>query len=200
MSLTTVRPVVSFDVDRVVAGGEYIPPQERIQELYWKLPLTDPRLPPMLNQIAKNCDLYFVSARSFPGANVITRAWLAWQGVDMTIVAGTLTGRAGHEEKLDWLKLLNPALHVEDHPEVLKALGPERTIAVRSPLWPAQAEMLNGWSGFVIDGNWDDLIPYINRKLFGGAHETPAGTETMQALAEEVGTARVEDSSGVQES
>lgn len=148
------KPIISFDLDGVVFGGGYLSKedQDRDPSIYSRLPLKEPGVPYVLNNLMDAFNIYFLSSRSFPGALEVSRKALAEAGVEMERVCGVVCGR-----KMKALHALASELHVDDDPVVIARLrqsadwDPLREHALHAllfnnPDWPAnQALTLPPW-------------------------------------------------------
>ena len=141
---------VSFDVDGVIAGGDWIPEWDRKPEIYSELPVLDPMISGYLESLMYNFNLYFVSARSYVGATYNTRRWLInncdlpKRAISGVICAEEYTSRKERKAfKIDVIRALNPIIHMDDEPEILEALRPDQRVWFRQAdnHWPNPDEI-----------------------------------------------------------
>lgn len=118
------RKIISFDVDGVLAEGGFTPPEDRNNKVYCKKPVADPEVIPSLQWLSILYDIYCVSTRSHPDANLGLRAWLHFiLGLEMDTIAGCITGPSGGAkdntlmDKADVVRVLGAKIHIDDHPE-----------------------------------------------------------------------------------
>lgn len=114
-------PLITVDVDGVLAGGGYIPAWDRKPEIYESLSLLDPACPSIINELTRTYNVYVVSSRKFPNALDVTRRWLNEHGFYLSWLAGVVCA-AGAPAKSAVIDLLRPRVHIDDSPELLRGL------------------------------------------------------------------------------
>ena len=131
---------VSFDVDGVIAGGEWIPAWERHPKNYRELPILSKDVAKYLPEIATWFNVYFVSSRYFDNATRVTKEWLE-DTVPRIAIAGVITGeeysrldRKAYKGRV--VQALNPLVHVDDEPAMLEYLPPKKRVYFKHPSVP----------------------------------------------------------------
>jgi 5'(3')-deoxyribonucleotidase len=114
-------PIITFDCDGVIAGGGYIPREDRRPEVYAALPLLDKSAPDIINDLCQHYGIYIVSARDFEDALNVTKRWLNRNGVDLDWLAGVTC--TSIDSKIKILQALNPLYHFDDAPMILNVLS-----------------------------------------------------------------------------
>lgn len=160
-------PIITFDVDGVLAGGGFIPEMDRRPEVYEDLPLLDLRAPDILNELTRKYSVYIVSSRRFENALDVTRRWLNKHGFHLSWLSGVLCVD-GAKEKVKAIHLLGSRLHVDDSPEVLDSLDCWGVLflGLDKQYWWAAAKEGKYSDRLITCYSWGDLskcIPDLNR-------------------------------------
>jgi hypothetical protein len=116
-----VKPLVTFDLDGVIVGGEYIPIEHRDQaELYAMLPPLTPRAIRVLTRLIEEdkCSVGIITARGFDEAADVSAMWLLDQGVPVDKLAFIRTHTDGTGGKPRVLDEIEPYVHFDDRHEV----------------------------------------------------------------------------------
>jgi hypothetical protein len=166
--------ILTFDIDGVVA--EHVP-----EELMtgWRSytnyrnkgphPTLDTNI---LNDLIRRHYVYFISARSFPGALDCTRRWLCDMDIDLDMVCGVIcaegTGKSpgeGSERKASIIKYIGSALHVDDHPLVISMLDKNKGCLFLNEAYPPNVELYNNsinkcW----IANSWQQINQVVKEK------------------------------------
>jgi hypothetical protein len=145
--------VLSFDVDGVVADGEFIPVLNRTPARYQQSWVIEPKAAAIINHIATYiADVYFVSSRSCTNATVLTRRWLYGIGVDPDRIAGVICNVVP-AKKVELVQLLHATYHFDDDPKIIATM-PQRGVLVACKDTPGNAEAL---SRFRSVRNWQEI-------------------------------------------
>lgn len=128
----TLLPVLSLDIDGVLAAGGYVPPSERTYETYFDKGLVDPDLPRYLERLARRYQIHLTSHRGAGGEGPwvwdCTQRWLGRHGLDQLITELHLE----QTEKSETVHRIGATYHVDDDPRVVYGCGP-RGIVFETP-------------------------------------------------------------------
>lgn len=123
-----MRPVISFDLDGVIAEGGYMPYEERTEEAYQAKKFIDRKIDLYLNYLADFYDIYIISFRHHEGANLGARQWFMDEHVGMDTLAGVITHPASpevrdgnHLWKGETARVVGSQFHLDDDPRVVKS-------------------------------------------------------------------------------
>jgi len=115
-----MRPRISFDIDGVIAGGNYLPEWDRKPEIYLSLPVMDEYTKPVLNELDNKCDIYYLTSRTFDGDYDITLEWM----INNNIPLGKgLVCRVPGDDKHKVSAALGCDLHIDDRPATVRLCG-----------------------------------------------------------------------------
>lgn len=157
------KPVLTFDLDGVVVGGNYTPAWEGRPETYRTLPVMDPHAPMILDELARVYNLYYVTSRKFDGALEVSRDWLARKG--FPIGCGVVCYGSSSLEKPIMLAMLKSRLHIDDHPGVVGAYNDKSVLFVgRDPAgwWPGTEQAMKT---FPTIRGWDEVEGVVAQRL-----------------------------------
>lgn len=165
--------ILTFDIDGVVCGGEFIPEWERYPETYLNLPVLDPILPAYFHDLAKKYSLYLISSRKFPNALDITKLWLNKNDFCPTDFSGVIVGLQ-YEEKVKMVRLLQSILHVDDDFRVTGPLGLKGCLLLHDSIkvhYPWSSKAVE--AGHVVYHDWKDVLAKIYSLPYGAAKDAP---------------------------
>jgi hypothetical protein len=111
------KPIISFDLDGVLVGGNYIPEWDRKPEIYRSLPAANPNAYEVLWELANKFQIYYVSSRCFDSALQVSYEWLFDNGFPLG-PGGVIVGQ---RNKPEMLRLLGVSVHFDDDPRVVLA-------------------------------------------------------------------------------
>lgn len=148
-------PVISFDIDGVIAKGGYIPEWDRKPKVYEKLDLMDPRVPYIVNDLTRRFSVYIISARRFENALDTTRRWLVEKGFYLHWLCGVMCLR-GWEEKEAVLRALQPAFHIDDAPRFVRCVPGGVLYYDGESDWPEARELAESGEVLVVN-RWADI-------------------------------------------
>jgi hypothetical protein len=165
----------------VIASGGYIPEIDRVPEVYRHLALLDPEAPALINSLATTYDIYFITARSFDDALLVTKRWLAKNGVDIAALAGIITNQHRHM-KASLVKKLNSQLHFDDDPLVAVACCARGILFLgeRRDRWFPEAEAIRRIVPTVY--SWQRVAKSIDAQL-GPQQQLPLAPSLDELLA-----------------
>lgn len=134
-------PIISFDIDGVIAGGGYIPEMDRKPEVYEELLLLDPSIPEIINNLCRRYSVYIISARRFENALEVTRLWLHKKGFNLSWLCGVMC-LPSWDSKIQTILSINPSIHIDDSPMMLKPLPVLCQVLFMGPYndWPGIEE------------------------------------------------------------
>lgn len=167
------RPIISFDIDGVVAGGNYIPEWDRRPEIYKELPILDERARDVIYNLSWKYNIYFVSSRKFPNALRTSVDWLYGRGFNPSSrCCGVICYGKTPLEKPLILSALGSRLHFDDHPGIVAGYSGRAALFINDrevdSQWPGtdywvdsgKVPVVRGWGeveGFVeewFEGEW----------------------------------------------
>jgi len=156
------RKKISFDVDGVIAEGGYVEVADRSNTTYAKKRPVSDEVIPTLQWLSMFYDIYIISTRGHPSANLGLRAWLHFiLGVELDTIAGVITHPFGDAQvakkpnaPMDKGKIvrdLGILLHVDDSPTTVQSCK-DRGILFPSDMPSSQAAKgklptLETWEG-----------------------------------------------------
>lgn len=124
MTFQLMKPLITFDVDGVICGGEFIEMENRIPEVYLAQTLIDPRIPGVINGLFENFTVGVITARhikyqaaEFDDTKEFTGRQLRGFGIEVDKLGFLIPLIAG-QERVRLLNYLNPLVHFDDDPTV----------------------------------------------------------------------------------
>jgi len=128
------RKKISFDVDGVLAAGAFHPHEHRTNEHYFKKKPLNDDIAQSLTYLSLFYDIYLLSTRGHPEANLGLRAWVHYVlGLGGDTIAGVIThpwtdaqverDPDGRMDKAGIVRALGIAVHVDDDPRHVEACG-----------------------------------------------------------------------------
>jgi len=138
------RKKISFDVDGVIAEGGWVPVEDRNNKFYIKKKPLNEEVIPTLQWLSIFYDIYIISTRAHPEANLGLRAWLHFcLGLEMDTLAGVIThpwsqkqveeDKNGRMDKATVVDVLGIVVHFDDDPSHVESMG-SRGILVPSDM------------------------------------------------------------------
>lgn len=128
------RKKISFDVDGVIAEGGWVPVENRTNKFYIKKKPLNLEVVPSLQYLSIFYDIFVISTRAHPEANLGLRAWLHFcLGLEMDTIAGVIThpwtaqqteeNPNGRMDKSLIVDALGCCVHFDDDPGHVEACG-----------------------------------------------------------------------------
>lgn len=128
------RKKISLDVDGVLAAGAWTPVEFRTNEHYFKKKPINDEISQSLLYLSLFYDLYILSTRAHPEANLGLRAWIHYVlGLESDTIAGVIThpwsdaevatDPNGRMDKAAIVRALGIVVHVDDDPGHVVACG-----------------------------------------------------------------------------
>jgi hypothetical protein len=162
--------IVSFDIDGVIAAttdADFNPKRTAID--YFSKPIHPSLDVGTLNRLISQYQVYFITARSFENALSTTRRWLFNIGVDVEECMGVLCAQGAKEEdasprKVEVVKWLGSALHVDDHSKIIPPLG-KTGVLFYNPTYEENTKLYEVGGDFYTVKDWT-AIESICRETF----------------------------------
>lgn len=157
------KPVITFDLDGVIVGGDYTSDWELHPRKYLMAPMMEQDVKDYLQGLSELYTIYYISARSFNDCGFVTVQWMLRHNIP---VSGGVFVNIASKDKWKIIKALDSKLHVDDHPVVIKSLV-YNTIPVmflgrgnENSWWEKSKETYNNNHHA---SNWKDLVCLIRR-------------------------------------
>lgn len=168
------KPILTLDIDGVVAGGRYLPEWDRTPSIYAALPIFDTYTRQAIQEIAPHVHLYYVSSRPMTLMDT-TLAWLEREIGEMG--RGVLLGISPFY-KPEVLTHIHTDLHVDDNPSIVWPLG-KRGVWMINDEWPnaptAHKELYKA-------SRWEELEWILWRRLVRGKEPRSYGEGLQMRL------------------
>ena len=149
---------LSFDMDGVLADGQYVPEEKRTPEFYLTLAPISDLARRTVNALSRNHTVYIISSRHFADATRTTQQWLWRNGFILEDLAGVLCG-IPIDQKVDLCNMLGVRYHVDDDPAMMD-YGEIWNDFV-TPLMLRNPSRFNYKSNISLWDNWDSLHAYF---------------------------------------
>lgn len=162
--MNKVKPVITLDIDGVIAGGEYDPKWgDNPNHFYFNLPIMDEWTRSGLKELNERYDVYYITSRAFPDATLVTYNW--FNALKLPLGRGIITGVAS-KDKAYVSDALNSEIHVDDNPLVISTVQDNGNVVPvifvgrsnEGSWWPDTEKCLET---NLSARNWEDLIELI---------------------------------------